>query len=242
MRLTVLGKYGPFPKPLGGTSSYLLQSGETAILLDAGECSFTRLSSIIAPESLSAIVITHFHHDHTADLGVYSYYFERLYNSGKINKFPLLVCPDDDSAAAKAYRSSPFFDVKTVNDGDAVAIGKATARFFRMNHPVATLGVKISGEGKVFAYTGDTNLSENLVPLAKNCDLLLADGCFTDKDWTDKKPHLSVGKVCDLCLKLGVKGIVSHINPSYDEREIAEEIRSSGADCLIAEEFGIYEI
>ena len=34
MKLTVLGKYGPFPKSNGATSSYLLQVGGKNILID----------------------------------------------------------------------------------------------------------------------------------------------------------------------------------------------------------------
>ena len=60
MKLTVLGKYGPFPRPNGGTSSYLLQVDGKNILIDCGAGAFSRLTNIIKPEEIDVIFLSHF--------------------------------------------------------------------------------------------------------------------------------------------------------------------------------------
>ena len=78
MNVTVLGKYGPYPKAGGAASGYLLSAGGNRILLDCGSGVFSRLISLCPPEELSAVHLTHLHADHSSDLGVMNYYLQRL--------------------------------------------------------------------------------------------------------------------------------------------------------------------
>ena len=241
MKLTVIGKYGPFPRSGGGTSSYLLETRGAKVLLDAGESSFTRVSALIPPEKIDVFIITHFHHDHVCDLGVFSYYFERLSACGKLKKKPLLFCPADEGNIAAPFIGSEFFETVTVKDAfSSKAFGNEFS-FYEMKHPALCYGVKINDGEKIFSYTGDTNLCDNIPPLAEKSDLIVADGCFLSDDWSEKKPHLSVRHCVDISRKYGVKTLVSHINPSYDEEKIRSEI-PFGANCEIAEEGKSYEI
>ena len=64
-----------------------------------------------------------------------------------------------------------------------------------MRHPVECVGVKVSCNGKVFAYTGDTNVCDSLEDIYEGSDVVLADGCFIKQDWAELKPHLSVGHI-----------------------------------------------
>ena len=241
MKLTVLGKYGPFPKENGGTSSYLLEASGSFVLLDAGESSFSRLVGILPPEKIDAFVITHFHHDHVCDLGVYSYYFERLALSGKLAEKPLLFCPDDESAISSFYLSSPYFQAVEVRDGLTYSHKGKSFTFYKTAHPVSSYGVKISDGEKTFSFMGDTNVCENLPSLAGGADFLLADGCFRFSDWSDKKPHLSVRHCVDLSRKYGATTLITHINPSYDEDVLRSDIAGENG-VFIAEEFKTYDI
>ena len=68
MRLTILGNNGPFPAPGGATSGYLLTSGETRICFDLGSGTLSRLTALTPPEELTALVLSHWHYDHCADV------------------------------------------------------------------------------------------------------------------------------------------------------------------------------
>lgn len=70
MKLTVLGYYGGYPTNNIGTSSYLLESDSFHLLLDAGSYSLLTMEKYVDPLDLDAVLLSHYHHDHIADLGV----------------------------------------------------------------------------------------------------------------------------------------------------------------------------
>ncbi len=69
VELTVLGCSGSFnAPPAGPCSGYLLRHGSTAIWMDCGNGTFAHLQEHVAVEDLDAVVITHEHPDHCADV------------------------------------------------------------------------------------------------------------------------------------------------------------------------------
>ena len=241
MNLTVLGKYGPFPNGDGATSSYLLQVNGKNILLDCGAGAFSRLVKIIKPEDIDVIILSHFHLDHTSDIGVLIYYYQILFANGHTKK-PLVFCPEEGGALAETVINCPYFDVNMVRGGEISMFEDVDFEFFEMRHPVPCVGVKISCENKVFAYTGDTNLCDSVNDVFEGADLVLADGCFLEKDWGYEKPHLSVEHIVDLTNKYGNKSIISHINPKYTQEELDSRIQKTGGKCLIAKEGSVYSV
>ena len=241
MELTVLGKYGPFPKEGGATSSYLLRVNGKNILLDLGAGAFSHLLSHAKPEDIDVIILSHFHLDHSSDMGVLVYYYQVLKANG-FNKKPLVFCPEGGGPLFEMIENSPFFEVSIVRGGEISMLDDIDFEFFPMRHPVECVGVKISCGGKTFAYTGDTNVCDSLEDLFDGSDLVLADGAFLWKDWAELKPHLSVKHIVDLTKKYGNKSIISHINPKYTEEELQEAILVAKDKCLIAQEGKTYEI
>ena len=240
MELTVLGKYGPFPKDGGATSSYLLKVADKNILLDCGAGAFSRLLEIVKPEDIDVIILSHFHMDHTSDIGVLIYYYQILFANG-YNKKPFVFCPQGGGPLFETVVNCPYFDVSVVMGGEISMVGDVDFDFFPMRHPVECVGVKISCNGKTFAYTGDTNVCDSLDDLYDGSDLVLADGCFLMQDWAELKPHLSVEHIVELTKKYGNKSIISHINPKYTQEELQEAIKEVEDKCLIAQEGKTYE-
>ena len=68
MKLTVLGCLGAYPYKGEGTSSYLLESEGFHLLIDAGSTTLVRLENYLDPLKLDAVILSHYHHDHIADL------------------------------------------------------------------------------------------------------------------------------------------------------------------------------
>ena len=68
MKLTILGMNGPFPAAGGCTSGYLVTAGDAAIALDLGSGCLGQLTRLTAPEGLEALLLTHWHYDHCADV------------------------------------------------------------------------------------------------------------------------------------------------------------------------------
>ncbi|MFC4943060.1 MBL fold metallo-hydrolase [Pseudonocardia sp. GCM10023141] len=68
MQLTVLGCRSGMPADGQASSGYLVETGSATVLLDCGPGVATVLSSVLAPERLDAVVISHLHADHCYDL------------------------------------------------------------------------------------------------------------------------------------------------------------------------------
>ena len=59
MKLHILGVSGPFPESGGATSGYLLEAENTLLQFDLGSGTLARLTALAPPESLSALLLSH---------------------------------------------------------------------------------------------------------------------------------------------------------------------------------------
>ena len=148
--------------------------------------------------------------------------------------------PDDECHDVFSIASRPFFNVIKISDGNRLDFDGVTIEFYQMRHPYMSFGVKVREEGKTFAYTGDTNVCDNLDKLYMGSDTVLADGAFLLKDWAETKPHLSLKHIVDITNKYGNKSIITHLHPKYSYEELKNEIE--GSACVIAKEKKCYEI
>ena len=73
MRLTVLGKSPSWQDAGGACSGYLIQEGDTAVLVDCGNGVFAKLRQRIDYVDVDAVVLSHLHADHFLDLVPYAY-------------------------------------------------------------------------------------------------------------------------------------------------------------------------
>jgi ribonuclease BN (tRNA processing enzyme) len=172
----------------------------TNFLIDCGASSLPALKRLgIAREDIDLILITHFHGDHFAGLPfllldaqfsrrtrplviagpqgieqklpqVMEALFE--HSSGTKQKFELSV------VALKPEETHSFGAVKVTPY--PVVHGESGGPF---------LGYRIEAEGRVIAYSADTEWTETLIPLAREADLFIAEAYYYDRI---VKNHLSL--------------------------------------------------
>src|SRR6201989_2055817 len=104
MRLTVLGKSPAWQDAGGACSGYLLQEGDTAVLLDCGNGVFGKLREQIDYVDVDAVVISHLHADHFLDLVPFSY---ALTYAPRQQPVPVGGWPGTDSPARPALHVPP---------------------------------------------------------------------------------------------------------------------------------------
>lgn len=225
MKLTVLGKYGPFPKVSGATSGYLFQHGDINVMLDYGCGINSRIDSFIPAEKLDAIILSHTHFDHACDLLVLSY---------RIKKPIRLYMPKSkDGDLATAIINTGAYDIVYYDENTKFSIKSLSFSFCKGVHPYTSYATKISDGEKVFVYTGDTLYTGELVEFCKGANCVLADAMQLNDA---QNPHMSVLDAYNIHKNSGATVICSHEPPTNAGNP-------SSYDGLIqAEEFDTYTI
>lgn len=222
MKLTVLGKYGPFAGSGGGTSSYLVQEGKTAIALDFGSGAMGRLQNKLKTDELSAIVLSHLHYDHISDLFTLGYYLQA---AGK--KLDLIM-PTEKCLQYDIINGFGIFNIIPIEQGSAVA-DDISFEFKKMIHAVTSYAIKVRAGDRTLCYSGDTQYCDALVDFAANSDLLLLD-CGRAEN--ARSLNLSLSDAENIAEQLKIKTIATHINSTFEYKpksnwvELAEELKT----------------
>lgn len=227
MRLTVLGSSGGTPSRTNPASGYLIEHGGTSLWLDAGTGTFMELARHIDPGRLDAVVLSHRHVDHCADIfGLYGYLA-----FGPSGTVPVPVLgPDglDEHLAefARAGDEHVFRSVFDLGKADApTEIGTLKLRFAATTHPVPTVATRIEAGGVALVYSGDSGPGGGLPGLAAGCDVLLCEATILGERTEASYPyHLTASEVGEMAATAGVgRLIVTHVPPTGDEgRAVAE--------------------
>ena len=230
MKLHILGVSGPFPESGGATSGYLLEAGDTLLQLDLGSGVLARLTAVTPPESLSALLLSHWHFDHAADLTVLLYRLEALGRT-----LHLYAPADESSVLRKIVSSSSCFELTEIAPGDSFTVGSCSVLVGEARHPVPAVGFRIESEGRVFGYTGDTNTLPSLAGFYRGSSLLLADALFPAENWTEQKPHLSAALAAQLACDAGADCLVlTHLNPLFSPGLLLREAQAVHSRVCIA--------
>lgn len=235
MKLTVLGKYGGYPKAGGATSSYLLQCGGTRLLLDLGSGCFSRLLKHCGMDDVDIVILTHLHFDHCADMFIWGY--------AKYGKNELFL-PATPEWESKTISGAPRFDSALLTEDTRISRDSVEITFCKTEHPVENYAVKVQYGGKTLVYTGDGVYTKNLEAFAKGADVLLIDSGFMGPpDPEAARPHMLVTEAAKIAKQGGVGLLLlTHINPDYNELELLAEAKSVFETSIVVQEETTYEL
>lgn len=199
MRLTVLGRWSPYPPPGGACSGYLVEAAGRYILLDSGPGALANLQRLITVFDLAAVVITHLHTDHVLDL----FTIEAVLKWGWFPRPapPLrLFAPHDAievlpswmGEGARADFENRFFFLPIVG-GTAARLGPFVLRFVRTTHSVPCFAVRVEAEGRVLAYSADTGPSDEVAALARDAHFFICENTLrmSEEGQASSLGHLS---------------------------------------------------
>src|SRR3954447_21431900 len=96
MRMTVLGKSPAWADADGACSGYLVEDGDTRVLLDCGNGVFGKLRKFIDYCAVDAVVLSHLHADHFLDIVPFAY---ALLYAPRQHPVPVDHWPGTDSPA-----------------------------------------------------------------------------------------------------------------------------------------------
>ncbi|MGO1593435.1 MAG: MBL fold metallo-hydrolase, partial [Ancrocorticia sp.] len=201
MKLTILGCSGSMSGPEGAASAYLLQAqgvdgnGKAktySITLDFGPGAMGQLLRHLDPADLDAMFFSHLHADHCVDI-IGMHVYRRWFPTGPLPAIDVYSPADglvrtrqiggdsDEETYANEYRFQEF------GPGASVNVGPMQIEAFAAQHPVPAVGLRITGPSEAdpraevtFGFTGDTDMCEGAVQMARGVDLLLSESAFED--------------------------------------------------------------
>jgi ribonuclease BN (tRNA processing enzyme) len=227
MKITVIGYWGAYPEKDEATSAYLLQHNGKNILIDCGSGVLSKLQNFVNLSELDSVVLSHYHADHMCDIYSLQYAAMIATHIGTRTK-PLHIygLGDDPKFESLSYGqicfSHPLHNDTTTNI-EGLKFG-----FIKTEHPVACLGMRIEFDGKVIAYTADTEWTDNLRKIADKSDLLICECNLYNYQKGIVAGHLTAGEAGTLAAAAGVKHLVLSHLPHYGQHsQLVEEAKEA---------------
>ncbi len=181
MKVTVLGGAGAWPMPGQACSGYLVEHEGFRLLLDPGYATLPQLLKDTAAGQVDAVLVSHGHPDHCADLN--PLLRARALGTSSPAALPVHALPgalqavlalDNPRMLAGAYTLREF------TAGLRFDVGPFQVDTWALPHFVPNAGIRLTAGGRVLAYTGDTGPSPDIVTMAHDADVLLAEATFPE--------------------------------------------------------------
>lgn len=217
MKLTVVGYWGGYPARGEATSSYLLEKDDFTLLIDAGSGSLAQLQNYKDIQDIDAVILSHYHHDHMADIGVLQYaLLTQAYVSGRTDILPIYGHEED----ARGFKKLTHHYTKGIayHSGTELQIGPFTLTFLRTQHPVPCFGMRITDGTATMVYTADTSYDDSWINFSKQADLLITDCNFYATQDESQAGHMTSREGAKIASKAQVSHLLLSHLPQYGER------------------------
>lgn len=237
MKLTILGSGTCVPSLTRSSCAVLAQVGSAVLLFDSGAGTMRRLLEAgTCIDAVSHLFYSHLHPDHTGEFC--SFLFATKYPVGR-REVPLTV------VAARGF--DRFYDGLRAAYGAWIELdpeylkilqldktGLDTRDFSEfkveslpMNHTEESLAYRITGSnGASFVYSGDTDVCDDLIRLARHTDLLICESALPDG--MKVSGHLTPSLAGEIATAAEVKGLVlTHFYPECDTVDMSAQCRKT---------------
>src|ERR671914_511105 len=189
--MTVLGACGAWPAAGQACSGFLVEQDDFRLVLDLGYATLPRLLQHVPADQVDAVVITHRHPDHCADL---SPLLRARFFPGT-GALPLAVYSLPGAVDAVLALDSPTMmaniETHDLAPDSRVLIGPFVVETKMLPHFVPNLGLRVSAGEAVLTYTGDSGPCSEVVDLARESNLMIAEATFVGRVPDDAVGHLS---------------------------------------------------
>lgn len=244
MKVTILGNSGPYEAAGSACSGYLFEADEAKILLDCGNGVLSNLQKFCSIEALDAIILSHLHSDHMADMLVLKYAISIKNARRLMNKLIPVYAPQMPEEEYNRLNVKDAFILNPITEKLVLNIKGLKITFREMRHPVKTFAVCIEKDAKRFVYSGDTAWNDNIIDFARGADMLLVDTGLQQQDKTSENvPHLTSLEVGVLGQKAAVKRLMlTHFWPEHDIIVSLNEARQNFEGAELSQLLMTYEI
>ncbi|MGN6794793.1 MAG: MBL fold metallo-hydrolase [Streptosporangiaceae bacterium] len=230
MRLTVLGGCGAWPEASQACSGYLVEHDGFRLVVDLGYATFPRLLKYAPAAEVDAVVISHGHPDHCADLN--PLLRARALPDEPVAPLPVHALPGALDAVLALDRPgmlSEAIDYRVIRPEEPLQIGPFRVATRLLPHWLPNVGVRIEAGGAAVAYTGDSGSVPQIADLARGASLLLAEATYLDRIPHDSARYLSSARTAGEWAAGAGAGslLLTHLWPGSDPKAAAALARES---------------
>jgi ribonuclease BN (tRNA processing enzyme) len=229
MQVTILGSGTAIPEFDRFPAGYLVEFRDTVAMVDCGPGSLRRLAQTGTDIArLDAVLLTHYHTDHCADLGPLLF---ALHSPRYAGRKPLRVfgAPGLQRFVQKLGEVWPWIvprgyelDLVELAPG-SFELGGATVTAVPIRHTAQSLGYRMVTAAGSAAFSGDADECDELVELARGVDLFVCDAATPDGQKLDG--HLTPGLAAAHARRAAARTLVlTHFYPEcrgHDLRAMA---------------------
>jgi ribonuclease BN (tRNA processing enzyme) len=265
VEITVLGKSPSWQDAGGACSGYVVEDGETCVLLDCGSGVFSELRRIRDYLAVDAIVVSHMHADHFLDLVPYacalSFAPRQLpfpvgdWPGTEHPARPQLWLPPGASHVLRAVAqagSQPglfdsAFDMHEYDIAQTLALGSLRLRFQPVPHyvPCNAIELRSTNGGGRFVFGADHGPTDALREFAARTDLLMLEASLPFPIPDDpSRGHLTAteaGEHAAACE--AARLVLTHITDELDyDQALADAARGYAGPIEIARPGAVYTV
>ncbi|SEH96321.1 Ribonuclease BN, tRNA processing enzyme [Halobacillus karajensis] len=227
MKVTIIGYWGAYPAAGSASSGYLFEKDGFSLLVDCGSGVLSRLQQLKKVDELDAVILSHYHHDHIADIGPlqYAWLVQNSLND-RNESLPIYGHQEDedkfDMLTHQYTKGVPYDPEKPLE------IGPFSIEFQKTHHPVPCYGMRISDGEETAVYTADTSYFKEWSAFAKNANLLITDTNFYKGMDGKKAGHMTSTEAATIADEANVQTLwLSHL-PHFGQltklRQEAEDV------------------
>ena len=265
MRLTVLGKSPAWQDAGGACSGYLVEDGDTTVLVDCGNGVFGKLRERCDYLDVDAVVISHMHADHTLDLVPYAYaltYSPRQqplpvgpHDGREVPARPVLHAPPGAAETLRQICSAwncpelieHAFHLREYDPAESVTVGNLVFTFGLVPHYIPTYAIRMTsggGSGPCITYGADCRPNDAIVAFAQDSDLLILEATLARPERNGERGHLTGVEAGDHARRAGARRLViTHIPDEIDQQLAHEDAgRAFGGQTDLATEGAVFEV
>jgi phosphoribosyl 1,2-cyclic phosphodiesterase len=194
MRVQVLGSGDAFGSGGRLNTCFMVHRGTSSLLIDCGASVMIAIRRFgIDPNQIGAIFLTHLHADHFGGLPFF------ILDAQLVSRrtSPLaIIGPRGTRARLHALMETCFpgsanaerkfsVEVTEIEPDTPIPVPgvNATVTGYRVTHPSGSpsLGLRVGCDGRVIAYTGDTEWVENIISIGRDSDLFFAEAYWFER-------------------------------------------------------------
>lgn len=244
MKITPIGIWGGYPNRNEATSSFLIEEAGFRCLLDCGSGVLGAVQNYTALNEIDALIVTHYHADHIADIGV-------LQHAAMVGMqlkewetpFPIYA-HDRDAEEFKKLSYKDVTEGHAIRVEEKLQLGPWEVSFCETDHPVYCLALRFESNGKAAVFTADSAWRNEFVGFAKGADVLVSESNLYEKYLGIISGHMSGSQAGKLAEEAGVKQLILTHLPQYGELgEILQAAKGQFAGPIEFAEIGkVYSI